>query len=108
LRAVGSALAVALRDDVIHNRWGPPGHFVGRLGKELVALPSGVAEALSPLLDDQAPLIIDGSEAPAISDLAGYRIADLAAYLLSKHRGSDRDAPEDMAQRDRFITALKG
>jgi hypothetical protein len=107
VRAVAAALAVALQDDSIHNRWGLPGHFAGRLGKQLAALPSGVDEALSPLLDDEAPLVIDGSEGPAISALAGYRIADLAAYLLCRHRGSDWDAPPDTAQRDRFIANLR-
>ena len=107
VRAVADALAVALRDDLMHNRWGLPGHYAGRLGKELAALPSGVEEALAPLLDDDAPLIIDGSEGPAISELAGYRIADLAAYLISMHRGSAWDAPEDVAARDGFIASLR-
>ena len=107
MRAVADALAVALRDDLIHNRWGLPGYYAGRLGKELIALASGVEEALAPLLDDDAPLVIDGSEGPAISELAGYRIADLAAYLISLHRGSAWDAPEDVAGRDRFIASLR-
>jgi hypothetical protein len=108
VRAVADALAVSLREDTSHNRWGLPGHFAGRLGKQLVALPSGVDEALEPLLDDNAPLVIEGSEAATINEMAHYRIADLAAYLLSLHRGSVWDAPVKPSKRAKFIARLKG
>lgn len=105
--AVASALAVALREDTSHNRWGLPGHFAGRLGKQLVALPSGVEEALGPLLDDDAPLIVEGSEPSTINELARYRIGDLAGYLLSLHRGDPWDAPAEPAKRKGFVARLK-
>lgn len=107
LRSVAEALATALREDTSHNRWGLPGAFPGRLGKQLLSLPDGVVDALVPLLDDTLPLAIHGSEAATLSKAAGYRIADLAAYLLLLYRGEDWDAPADVATRDAQIAALK-
>jgi hypothetical protein len=106
-RAVAQALAMALRDDTSHNRWGMPGEFPGRLGKQLLSLTDGVVDALVPLLDDALPLAIHGSEAATLSKAAGYRIADLAAYLLLLYRGDDWDAPGDVATRDAQIAALR-
>ena len=104
--SVAAALAAAMRSDTSHNRWGLPGHFAGRLGEELLSLPAGVEDALLPLLDDASPLMIEGSEAATIATDAGYRISDLAAYLLSLHRGLPADAPAAVAKRDRANAAL--
>lgn len=104
--SVASALAAALRSDTSHNRWGLPGQFAGRLGEALLSLPGGVEDALLPLLDDASPLMIEGSEAATIAIDAGYRISDLAAYLLRLHRGQPAGAPADVADRDRANRAL--
>ena len=105
-RAVAGALAAAMRNDPSHNRWGLPGQFAGRLGEHLLSLPEG-AEALAPLLDDQTALNIVGSEAATLQAAARYRIADLAAYLLSRYRGWLWPAYDDVAQRDAAIALLR-
>jgi hypothetical protein len=79
---VARVMADAIRADKIHNRWGLPDHYVGRSGRDLLSIGQGVEEALAPLLDDERPLIIDGSEAATINEEEGYRVADLASYLL--------------------------
>jgi hypothetical protein len=106
-RAVAEALAVAMRNDTTHNRWGLPGHFTGRLGDHLLSLPVGVVQALVPLLDEDAELHIEGSEAATLHSAARYRIADLAAYLLSRYRGLPWESHSDVARRDEAIAALR-
>ena len=90
----------AIRADKIHNRWGLPGHFVGRSGSDLLSIKHGVEDALRPLLDDTRPLSIDGSEAATLADTAGYRVADLAGYLLATKRGETWTDDIDPAVRD--------
>src|SRR5439155_1349085 len=55
---VAQALAQAIREDRLHNRWGLPGYVVGRAGGLLLSLPAGVDEALLPLLDDARELVL--------------------------------------------------
>ena len=87
--AIAAALAAAIREDHSHNRWGLPGVFVGPSGADLLHIDVGVDEALTPLLDDQRELVIEGSEAAARAEREHFRIADLAAYLIAKHRGEE-------------------
>jgi hypothetical protein len=77
-------MADAIRADAIHNRWGLPGHYVDRSGKDLLSIEAGVEDALTPLLDDDRPLSIDGSEAATIAHDESPTIADLARYLLAQ------------------------
>lgn len=106
-RAVAQALALAMRNDTLHNRWGLPGQFVGRLGKHMLSLSDGVVEALVPLLDDNAELHIEGSEAATLHSTLHYRIADLAAYLLSLYRRLPGEFDADLARRNQAIAALR-
>jgi hypothetical protein len=99
-RAAAQVLAEALAVDRSHNRWGLPGAYVGRTGKTLCGLPTGVVESLRPLLDDRRPLTIYGSEAATVQSLAQYRICDLAAYLIACHLGRPWIDNPDPAVRD--------
>jgi hypothetical protein len=99
--AVAQALAQAIREDRLHNRWGLPGYVVGRAGGLLLSLPAGVDEALLPLLDDARELVIDGSEEATIQHMARYRVGDLAAYLLAQRHGLEWQNSEDPSERDR-------
>jgi hypothetical protein len=106
-KAVASALAAGLRADNTHNRWGLPGHFTGRLGDALLALGDDAKDALAPVLDDDRRLEIEGSEEATLDEQAGYRICDLAAYLVSRLDGTSWDAPSDVRRRTRYIEGLK-
>jgi hypothetical protein len=107
-RGVAQALAMAMRNDSSHNRWGLPGEFTGRLGDHFLSLSHGVDEALTPLLDEQAELHIMGSEAATLQAQAHFRIADLAAYLLSRYHGLPWKTHIGIAQRDRATARLRG
>ena len=100
--AIAEVMADAIGADQLHNRWGVPGHFVGRSGRDLLSIGRGVDEALTPLLDDGRPLAIVGSETATVSEQAGYRISDLAAYLIATHRGEAWADDPDPAVRDRL------
>jgi hypothetical protein len=105
--AVAQVLADAIQADAIHNRWGLPGHYVGRSGADLLSIQNGVEQALTPLLDDERPLSIDGGETATVAHTNAYRIADLAGDLLAQRRGEPwRDDP-DPAVRDAEIERLR-
>jgi len=106
-RVIAGVMADAIRADGIHNRWGLPGHYVGRSGKDLLSIEDGVEEALTPLLDDDKPLMIHGSETATVADNARYRVADLAGYLLAERRGEAFGEDPDLAARDRIIERLR-
>jgi hypothetical protein len=82
--AVAQVLAEAIRVDKIHNRWGLPEHYLGRSGADLLSIKDGVEEALTPLLADDRPITIDGSEDATIAHDKGYTVADLARYLIDE------------------------
>jgi len=106
-RAVATMLAEAMTRDEIHNRWGLPGHFVGGTGKLLLALRPGLREALLPLLGDERPLVIIGSEAATLNHSHRYCIRDLASYLLAVEQGVPWQDEPDPAVRDRNIERLR-
>ena len=106
-REVAALLAEAIPADQIHNRWGLPGHFVGRSGRDLLSIREGVEDALAPLLDDVRPLSIDGSEAATLNRRAGYRVADLAGYLLATRRGESWTDDLDPEARDAAMQPLR-
>ena len=105
--AIAAVFADAIRADEIHNRWGLPGHFVGRSGADLLSIEHGVEEALAPLLDNHRLMTIDGSEAATLADAAGYRVCDLAGYLLAAKRGENWPDDVDPAIRDARIERLR-
>lgn len=106
--AIAAVFADAIRADKIHNRWGLPGHFVGRSGADLLSIAHGVEAALAPLLDDPARLTIDGGEAATLADVAGYRVCDLAGYLIASRRGESWPDDVDPTVRDARIESLRG
>jgi hypothetical protein len=106
-RAAASMLAEAMTRDEIHNRWGVPGYFVGPTGKLLLALGPPARDALLPLLADNRPLDIVGSQAATLHHAHRYRICDLAGYLLAVHQGLPWQDDPDPAVRDLTIDHLK-
>jgi hypothetical protein len=105
-RVVASVFARGLGHDQVHNRWGVPGQFVGPTGRILVGLRAGVREALEPLLVDRRPLEFVGSQAPTLQRARGYRICDLAGYLLAQHEHVAWQDSADPAVRDASNAAL--
>jgi hypothetical protein len=74
---------------------------------DLLSIEHGVEPALAPLLDDPERLTIDGGEAATLADVAGYRVCDLAGYLLASKRGENWPDEVDPAVRDARIEHLR-
>jgi hypothetical protein len=91
---------------VAHNHWGMPGEYLERLGRTTVALGRGALPCLSRLLDDRRPLGYHGSEEPTLSAAMGYRVCDLAAYLISEITGRHFENARDPEERDKVIAEL--
>jgi hypothetical protein len=106
-RAIAGVLADALARDRVHNRWGLPGEFTGRFGKQFAPLRAEGDAALRRLLDDNRPLIIEGSEAATLNSKAHYRVADLAAWLLASTHGIPWRNDSDPGVRDAEIARLR-
>ena len=106
-RVAASVLAQGMVQDQIHNRWGVPGQFVGPTGKILVGLRAGVREALAPLLSNQRPLEIMGSQGATLSRANRYRICDVAGYLLAEHEHATWQDSADPAVRDQSNAGLR-
>ena len=94
----GSAIVQAR----MHNPWGLPGEPLD-FGEELLKLGDPVEAALRPLLQNPTPLRYIGSEEPTLAKMHKYRVADLAAGLLSTHQGIRFINDRDPAARDRWI-----
>jgi len=105
--AVADVLADALVRDRVHNRWGLPGEFTGRFGKQLLGLQAEGDAALRRLLNDNRPLEIAGSEAATLNSKARYRVSDLAAWLLISTYGVPWSNNPDPAVRDAEIARLR-
>jgi len=104
---MAEVLADALGRDRVHNRWGLPGEFTGRFGKQLVTLGTEGDAVLRRLLDDNRPLSIAGGEAATINSTARYRVADLAAWLLTSAHGLPWRNDSDPHVRDAEIARLR-
>jgi hypothetical protein len=100
-------VVAAIPKDKYHNRWGLPGHSLGRLSKRLLKLPGLDDSMLEPLLGDSTPLVILGSESATIQSTHKYRVADLAAFMIARARKIDYADDRDPAVRDRFIAGLR-
>lgn len=105
--AVLRVAALAIPRDEVHNRWGLPGHFVGRTSAGLLALGGAPADALAPLLDVTQPLHIDGSEAAAVQHQSRYRVCDLAGYLIATALGLGWTDDPDPRRRDGEIQRVR-
>jgi hypothetical protein len=85
-RLVADALTNAMADDQLHNRWGLPDSFVGPFGRRLLSLGAEADAALQNLIADERYLHIVGSEAATLNSQAGFRVSDLASWLIANSR----------------------
>jgi hypothetical protein len=86
-RLVADALTNAMADDRLHNRWGLPDSFIGPFGRRLVSVGAEADAALQNLVGDERYLHIVGSEAATLNSQAGFRVSDLASWLIANLQG---------------------
>ncbi len=108
-REIGWLYATALRDQFTGsaNEWSFPGQPLGRAGEHLLALGDSAVPALTVLLDDDTPVIYEGSKEAMIGASYGYRVKDLAAHFIARITGLPFTESTDPAARDAAIAEQK-
>lgn len=103
-------LADALAHQTYLNDWGyldPGGSHDGEAAQALLALGADALPALTPLLDDDSPAMLFGSEAATLSSSYQYRRKDFAYRYIARIVGLPASFNADPAQRDQEIEHLK-
>ena len=106
-RSLAGIYAGTLPGTFAHNLWGMPGEYVERLGRTLLSFGDAAIPGLLPLLNDRRPLGYFGSEEPTLNEKMGYRVSDLAAYLLSELTGRPYSFAPEPSVRAEDIRRLK-
>lgn len=103
-------LGDALAHQSYLNDWGyldPGGSHEGEAAQALLALGEDALPTLTPLLDDDSPVWLFGSEAATLSSSYQYRRKDFAYRYIALILGLPASFDADPAQRDQAIERLK-
>lgn len=108
-REIGSLYAAALCGQFTGsaNEWSFPGQPLGRAGEHLLSLGDDAVPALTLLLDDDTPVIYEGSKEAMVGASYGYRVKDLAAQFIARITGLSFPISTDPAARDAAIAELR-
>jgi hypothetical protein len=79
----------------------------GVLGNHLVAAGAAAIPPLIELLDDEAPILYEGSHEATLGNSFRYRVKDAAAYFLGKLSGIAVPFRDEPADRDQEISRLR-
>jgi hypothetical protein len=85
-RELASLYATALRDRFLlsGNEWSFPDGYLGQVGQHLVGLGPAAVAALQTLLEDERPVMYEGSQDAMLADLAHFRTKDLARLFIDR------------------------
>jgi hypothetical protein len=97
----------ALRDSGEFNAWGLPGVHLTGTARAIVALGTPAVAALAPLLDDDRPAPLEGSQDATTAAMYANRVQDYALVLLSAILGEPVTYGKDPAERDEQIAQLQ-
>ncbi|HUP60703.1 MAG TPA: hypothetical protein VNA69_09830 [Thermoanaerobaculia bacterium] len=89
------------------NEWSFPDGFPGHAGQHFISLGPAAVPALRPLLDDDTPVLYEGSKEAMVAAEYCFRIRDLAASFLAKILGVPFSSSQDPRARNTAIAALK-
>jgi hypothetical protein len=106
-RTLGRVYAAALRLAELGNPWGLPGEREGPSGQHLRKIGYPAAEALVDLLGDEREVRYAGSSEATYGNSFGYRVKDIAAFLLSRILGLPYVVKESPEARDKEISKLR-
>jgi hypothetical protein len=106
---IGKVYAAALRQQFTGsaNEWSFPVQPIGRAGEHLLLLGPYAIPALRTLLDDNTPVIFEGSQEAMIGGRYNYRVKDLAAQFIAGIAGLPFPNSTDPSVRDSAIAAQK-
>lgn len=108
-RTISTLYATALRRQFTGsaNEWSFPGQPVGRAGEHLLTMGPEAATALVPALDDETPVVYEGSQDAMVGAAYHYRVKDLAAQFIAELTGVSFPLSEDAAVRDAAIAEIE-
>lgn len=101
-----SVLVSALQKSKYFNTWGIPCVYWEDPAKAIVEEGSASESALLPLLRDQRPAPVFGSEGATVNAQFHYRVSDYAFALLSEIRHQKCEPMTNPADRDRLIEQM--
>jgi hypothetical protein len=96
----------ALAGSTFFNAWGLPGYQLTPTAHALAALDDAAVAALKPLLVDDRPAPLAGSEDATTSQMYRNRVRDYAWALINEAGRRPYHYSQDPAQRDRDIASL--
>lgn len=96
----------ALKESAVFNAWGIPGMQLTSTAHALIALGEEAVQALRPLLDDDRPAPLEGSQDATTSRYYGNRVRDYAFVLLAEIVGLAYSYDVEPERRDEQIAAL--
>jgi hypothetical protein len=96
----------ALKSSLFYNAWGLPGYQLTPTAKALINLGDDAVWVLEPLLRDQRPAPLSGSQDATTSSMYKNRICDYAWVLISEIEHRPYIYSQDPTERDRAIAVL--
>lgn len=97
----------ALRNNVFYNSWGLPGYQLSDTSYALISLKEDAVPLLIPLLSDQRPAPLSGSEDATTSTMYENRVCDYAWVFISEIREQSYTYSQHPVERDRAIETLR-
>jgi hypothetical protein len=106
--ALAQVYAAALVENYtgMANVWGLPGHL-SSVGQHAAALGDAAVAAFVPLLENDTPLFYSGSQEAMVGNSYGYRVKDMAAFIISQIKNIPYTVYKTAAERDPEIARLK-
>lgn len=97
----------ALKVNPFFNAWGVPGHHLTDTARAVIAMGRPILTQLRPLLDDDTPAPLSGSEDATTSDMYGNRVCDYAWVFISEILGRPYVYAMNARERDQQIAELR-
>ena len=99
--------AATLRTNVFYNTWGLPGYQLTETTRAFLALKEDAIALLLPLLTDQRPAPLSGSQDATTSTMYKNRVCDYAWVFIYEIRQLPYTYSKDPLERDRSIAVLR-
>jgi len=96
-----------LRTNLFYNTWGLPRYHLTETTRAFLALKEDAVNLLLPLLADQRPAPLSGSQDATTSAMYKNRVCDYAWVFICEIRQRPYTYSQDPAERDRSIEALR-
>ena len=97
----------ALKNNLFYNTWGVPGYQLTGTAYALIGLGDVAISALKPLLDDNRPALLSGSQDATTSRMYGNRVCDYAWVFINEIKKRPYKFHRNATERDSEIEGLR-